>query len=108
MKREMLFLGLTSLFLFGCTSKVEEIQYQKISEKMMNNEDFILLISSKNCSHCRNLKKSINKSSYNFNVYNIDIDEIFYGVKNNDKESIETYKELAVQIDYSFSNISSY
>ena len=108
MKREMLFLGLSSLFLFGCTSKVEELTYADIENKIGNYEDFILLITSKNCSHCQNLKKTIKASSYDFNVYNIDIDSIIKGVENNDLESIEIYKKLATQIDYSFSNVTSY
>ena len=108
MKREMLFLGLSSLFLFGCTSKVEELTYSDIENKIGNYEDFILLITSKNCSHCQNLKKTIKESSYDFNIYNIDIDSIIKGVENNDLEQIETYKKLATQIDYSFSNVTSY
>lgn len=108
MKRQILCLTLSSLFLFGCSYKIEELTYSDIKEKIQNEEDFIFLISSKNCSHCQNLKKTIKNSNYNFNIYNIDIDEIIKGIDKNNEESINTYKELANIIDYSFSNVISY
>ena len=108
MKSKLLTLGLTSLFLFGCSSKIKESTYEDLQTKINNEEDFILLLTSKSCAYCKNLKQSIKKSNYNFDIIDISMDDIINGVKNNDDEYIEAYKYLANTIDYSFSNVTSF
>ncbi len=109
MKRTILYLGLSSLFLFGCSKvKLEKSEYLSIKESISNKEDFFFLITSKTCSHCENLKKSINKAKYNNVGYYISIDDILEGLKNKEEESIEAYKYFALMIDKAYSNVNSY
>ena len=92
MKSKLLTLGLTSLFLFGCSAKINEITYSDLQTKINNEDDFILLLTSKTCGHCKNLKQTIKKSNYNFDIVEISMDDVIDGVKNNNEEYIETYK----------------
>lgn len=108
MKRKLLCLSLTSLFLLGCSKKIEEINVDSIKSKIENKEDFIFLIASKTCGHCKNLKREYNKSKYDYIFYEINIDNILDGITSNDSKSMEDYKYLASIVDYSFSNIKSY
>ena len=96
------------LFLFGCSSKIQETTYEDLQTKINNSEDFILLLTSKSCGHCKNLKQSIKKSNYNFDIIDMSMDDVINGVKNNDEEYIKAYKYLANTVDYSFSNVTSY
>ena len=94
MKSKFLTLVLTSLFLFGCSSKIKETTYEDLQTKINNSEDFILLLTSKSCGHCKNLKQSIKKSNYNFDIIDMSMDDVINGVKNNDEEYIKAYKYL--------------
>ena len=88
MKNKLLCLGLTSLFLFGCSKKAEVIDYESIKNKIENKEDFIFTISNENCSNCINLKKNYNKSKYTNTYFYIDLNKIDEGIDKNDEESI--------------------
>lgn len=108
MKKKFLCLGLTSLFLLGCSNKVEEIDLNNVKNKIENKEDFIMVLTSKGCGHCKNLKETYQDSDYDFNFFEISFDSIVEGVKNKEEEAIETYKYLAEVVDYSFSNVISF
>ena len=108
MKKKFLCLGLTSLFLLGCSKKVEDIDFNDVKNKISNKEDFIVVLASNSCSHCQNLRKTYKNSDYSFNYYELSFNDIIEGVNNNEEEDIETYKYLATVVDYSFSNVVSY
>lgn len=107
MKKQILCLGLTSLFLLGCSKKNEDIDYISIKNKIDNKEDLILVITMKNCSHCLNLKKTYNRSKYKNTLYEITIDSLDEGIQKNDENSIEGYKYLINLTLDSYSNIKS-
>ena len=108
MKKKFLYVGLTSLFLLGCSKKVMERDYETIQDKIQAKEDFIFVLSSKDCGHCQNLKKNYNESNYNFNYYEIDFLSMVNGVKSGKEKDIETYKYIAELVEYSFSNVESF
>ena len=108
MKRKLLCLSLTSLFLLGCSKKIEETTISDIKTKIENKEDFIFAITSRTCSHCKNLKKNYKKSSYNYVLYEVIFDDIYYGLQDNKLDVINDYKYLATLVEYAFSNITSY
>lgn len=107
MKNKLLYIGLTSLFLFGCSKKNEEIDYLSIKSKIENKEDFIFTISSDKCHNCINLVKNYNKSKYNFTFYEIDLITIDEGITNNDSFYIDSYKYLVDLTLYSYSNVKN-
>ena len=108
MKSKLLCLSLTSLFLLGCAKKVKSITVEEVKNKISNNEDFIFLLTSKTCGHCQNLKKEYKKTSYTNIFYEINVDDLFKGVKENDSKYIEEYKYLADLITLSYSSVESY
>lgn len=107
MKQKILYLGLSSLFLFGCTS-IKESDYNSIKQSIENKEDFIFLISSKTCAHCQALKTKLKRQNISTNVYDVNIDNIDEGIKNNEAESIESYKYFADLTLNAYNNIESY
>lgn len=108
MKKKFLYIGLSSLFLLGCSKKVGKIDYDSVLYKINNQEDFIVVLSSDTCGHCKNLKKTYNESKYSFQYYEIDFVKILEGIGDNDEKSIESYKNFANITEYAFSNIKSY
>ena len=57
--------------------KLEKITYKQINEKLDNKEDFILIVSRTDCSHCISYKPKIEQiaKKYNIIIYYIDFDE---------------------------------
>ena len=81
-----LFIG---AFIFVSTSnnkygELTKITYDEIITKQQNEEDFIVIFSRSDCSHCATYKPKVNQISkkYNITTYYIDID------KYSDKEKI--------------------
>lgn len=107
MKKQLLCLGLTSLFLLGCSKKNEEIDYASLKEKIDNKEDFIFVITMENCSHCLNLKKTYNHSKYQNTFYEISLDKLDEGIQNNDLNMVEEYKFLINLTLESYNNVKS-
>ena len=107
MKQKILYLGLSSLFLFGCTP-IKTSDYNSIKQSITNKENFIFLITSKTCAHCRSLKSQIKRQNIKVNVYDISIDEIDEGIQNNNSASIESYKYFADLTQHAYSNVPSY
>ncbi len=54
-----------------------KITYKEIEQKLNNKEDFILIVSRSNCSHCISYKPKVNQiaKDYKITVYYIDYDE---------------------------------
>ena len=57
--------------------KFTKITYKEIQEKTNNKEDFILIVSRSNCSHCITYKPKVKQITrdYMITVYYIDFDE---------------------------------
>ena len=56
--------------------RLEKITYKKINEKLDNKEDFVLIVSRTDCSHCISYKPKVEQiaKKYNITVYYIDFD----------------------------------
>ena len=56
--------------------QLKEITYKDITEKIENNEDFILIVSQSTCSHCLTYKPKVEQiaEEYGITVYYIDYD----------------------------------
>ena len=63
--------------------KLERINYKTIKEKMNKKEDFVLIVSRTDCSHCISYKPKVKQiaQDYNLTIYYIDYDN----EKNKDK-----------------------
>lgn len=57
---------------------LKEITYDEIITKKDNNEDFILIVSRSNCSHCTTYKPKVQQicKDYKIVAYYIDIDNL--------------------------------
>lgn len=53
-----------------------ELNYDEVTEKLDNKEDFILVISQSTCSHCATYKPKLKEiaADYDFDIYFINID----------------------------------
>lgn len=107
MKKQLLCLGLTSLFLLGCSKKNEDIDFISLKSKIENKEDFIFAITMENCAHCLSLKKTYNRSKYQNVFYEISLDKIDEGIQNNDLNMIDEYKYLIGLTLHCYNNIKS-
>lgn len=58
------------------TSKLIEITYEKLVDKINNKDTFVLLISQTECSHCLAYKPKLDKVAkrYDLNIYVIEVD----------------------------------
>lgn len=63
--------------------KLEKINYKTVKEKMSKKEDFVLIVSRTDCSHCISYKPKVKQiaEDYNLTIYYIDYDD----EKNKDK-----------------------
>lgn len=52
------------------------LNYKEIKEKVINKDNFILVVSQSTCSHCANYKPKLTTiaKKYNINIYYIDYD----------------------------------
>lgn len=88
--KKILLVILSVLCLTGCSSgtKLKNISYNELNEKMKNKETFVLYIGAANCSHCSEFKPTLEKvvKEYNLDVYYIDMatvsEEEYEAVKN--------------------------
>lgn len=57
--------------------ELKKITYNEIKEKIKNKDDFILIISRSNCSHCQTYKPKIAEITKDYNIiaYYIDYDK---------------------------------
>lgn len=76
---------LISLFLMLYYKKevpnhIIEIDYEKYSEIIYNDEYNIILLTSPDCSHCNSYKPDVNyvADEYNLTIYDIDINKLTY------------------------------
>lgn len=55
---------------------LNEIKYKELIEKFENKENFVLLISQTNCSHCISYKPKLEEvaNEYKLEIYYIDVD----------------------------------
>ena len=63
--------------------KLEKINYKTVKEKMNKKDDFVLIVSRTDCSHCISYKPKVKQiaEDYNLTIYYIDYDD----EKNKDK-----------------------
>ena len=89
-KKNNLFIGIIIVFILiigiliintintkGNEGNLLKITHKEISQKLKNKEDFILIISRSNCSHCISYKPKVKQiaKDYKITVYYIDYDE---------------------------------
>ena len=72
------------------TGELKQITYKQILQKVEKKEDFILIVSKSNCSHCMSYKPKVEiiAKDYNITVYYIDFD------KEKEKDTDEFLKEF--------------
>ncbi len=77
----IIFIAILSILLINYTLTPKEgsltnITYKEIQEKLNNKEDFILVISKSNCSHCATYKPKLTTiaKDYNIDIYYINYD----------------------------------
>lgn len=58
------------------TGELIEVNYKQVKEKVINKENFILVITQSTCSHCATYKPKVKEvaKDYNLNVYFISLD----------------------------------
>ena len=87
-KKNNLFIGIIIIFILiicflllnnitNQKGELKKITYKEISEKVKNKDDFVLVVSRSNCSHCISYKPKVNEIAKNNNIiiYYIDYDE---------------------------------
>ena len=76
-------LGIIFISSKTANGKLEKINYKTVKEKMSKKEDFVLIVSRTDCSHCISYKPKVKQiaEDYNLTIYYIDYDD----EKNKDK-----------------------
>lgn len=72
----MIFIGLITLFMVGCSrGSIEEITFDDYIQMKEQKESFILFIGSRTCSHCAEFKITLEDviEDYNVNFKYLDI-----------------------------------
>ena len=66
-----------SYLLFNSNSKLIELDYHNLENKINNKESFVVCISRTTCSHCNDYKPKLRKvaNKYKINIYYTDIDK---------------------------------
>lgn len=96
-KKVMVLVSICIIVLIGCLigdkimskSYLNEIKYNEVIEKFENKENFVLLISQTDCSHCISYKPKLKDvaNEHKINIYYIDIDLL----NKDEKEKLESY-----------------
>ena len=70
-------------------SYLVEIKYDEVVKKFEKKEDFVLLVSQTNCSHCISYKPKLEEvaNEYKLEVYYIDVDLL----SNEERKTFESY-----------------
>ncbi len=74
--KKLLFILIGLLCLTGCSNtKLKDISYSGLDEKMTNKDTFVLYIGSADCTHCQSFKPVLEKvvKKYKLEVYYIDM-----------------------------------
>ncbi len=93
----IIFIAILSILLINYTLTPKEgsltnITYKEIQEKLNNKEDFILVISKSNCSHCATYKQKLTTIAKYYNIY------IYY--INYDLETKNDQKDLFKKLNF--------
>lgn len=82
------------IILTGCGNKLttySEISYKELNQKLDQKENFVLLLGSSTCSHCKAFKKTLDAviKDYQVEVFYIDVSKLSEDDKNSLSSKIQ-------------------